>query len=329
MITRDWLPLGSAPFMDLLYALDDSFQNGTADPNSIAPIARLLGADTVMVVNSYQYERFGVNRPERSAALMSSAPGLTPLANFGTPSINLAEGFETPDLQDFPPTALPEISLYEVSDATIGARITHNPIVVSADGSGMVDLAAAGLIDGKSSILASAALDETSLQQAVLNAPEVIVTDSNRKRAHQWRGSQDVWGATEGVGSVVDSFDAFDNRLPVFPSTTGRLETYSISENYSGSVMTATAYGAVLSYLPEYRPSNANDGNTNTSWLIGWGVDPIGQILTYTSNLVSLRSSTSNFCRRNYLSRNGRFLQSQSASMVRHGPVMQLTRVIQ
>ena len=285
LITRDWLPLGSAPFMDLLYALDDSFQNGTADANSIAPIARLLGADTVMVVNSYQYERFGVNRPERSATLMSSAPGLTPLADFGTPSINLAEGDEANDLSDFPPTTLPEISLYEVSVATPGARITQNPIVVSADGSGMVDLAAAGLIDGKSSILASAALNETTLRDAVLNAPEVIVTDSNRKRAHHWRGSQDVWGATEGVGPVVDSFDAFDNRLPVFPSATDRLETYSISENYSGSVMSATAYGALLSYLPEYRPSNANDGNTNTSWLIGWGVDPIGQILTYTSNL--------------------------------------------
>jgi hypothetical protein len=271
--------------MDLLYALDDSFQNGTADANSIAPIARLLGADTVMVVNSYQYERFGVQRPERSASLIASAPGLTPIGDFGEPSINLAEDYETNDLQDFPPTALPEISVYEVSDATPGARITNNPIVVSADGSGMVDLAVAGLIDGKSSILASGALDETSLQQAVLNAPEVIVTDSNRKRAHQWRGSQEVWGATEGVGPVVDSFDAFDNRLPVFPLATDRLEAYSISENYSGSVMSATAYGALLSYLPEYRPSNANDGNINTSWSIGWGINPIGQILTYASNL--------------------------------------------
>jgi arabinofuranan 3-O-arabinosyltransferase len=285
LITRDWLPLGSAPFMDLLYALDDSFQNGTADANSIAPIARLLGADTVMVVNSYQYERFGVQRPERSAALMASAPGLQPIGDFGEPSINLAEGDDSNDMSDFPPTALPEISLYEVSDAGTGARITHNPIVVSADGSGMVDLAAAGLIDGKSSILASAALDETSLREAVLNAPEVIVTDSNRKRAHQWRGSQEVWGATEGVGPVVDSFDAFDNRLPVFPLAIDRLEAYSISENYSGSVMSATAYGALLSYLPEYRPSNANDGNINTSWLVGWGIDPIGQILTYASNL--------------------------------------------
>jgi arabinofuranan 3-O-arabinosyltransferase len=93
LITRDWLPLGSAPFMDLLYALDDSFQNGTADPNSIAPIARLLGADTIMVVNSYQYERFGVNRPERAASLIDTAPDLEVIATFGEPSINFVEDY--------------------------------------------------------------------------------------------------------------------------------------------------------------------------------------------------------------------------------------------
>jgi arabinofuranan 3-O-arabinosyltransferase len=285
LITRDWLPLGSAPFMDLLYALDDSFQNGTADPNSIAPIARLLGADTIIVVNSYQYERFGVNRPERAASLIDAAPDLEVIATFGEPSINFVEDYETNDLLDYPATALPEISLYAVSDSVAGARITNNPIVVSADGSGMVDLAAVGLIDGKTSILASAALDETSLREAVLNAPEVLVTDSNRKRAHHWRGSQEVWGATEGTAALVDSFDAFDNRLPVFPLGADRLETLSIAENNSGTSMSATMYGALLSYLPEYRPANANDGNVETSWAVGWGVNPIGQTLTYTSNM--------------------------------------------
>jgi hypothetical protein len=216
---------------------------------------------------------------------MASAPGLQPIGDFGEPSINLAEGDDSNDLSDFPPTALPEISLYEVSDAGTGARITHNPIVVSADGSGMVDLAAAGLIDGKTSIIASAALDETSLREAVLNAPEVLVTDSNRKRAHHWRGSQEVWGATEGTAALVDSFDAFDNRLPVFPLGADRLETLSIAENNSGTSMSATMYGALLSYLPEYRPANANDGNVETSWAVGWGVNPIGQTLTYTSNM--------------------------------------------
>jgi hypothetical protein len=149
----------------------------------------------------------------------------------------------------------------------------------------MVDLAAVGLIDGKTSIIASAALDETSLREAVLNAPEVLVTDSNRKRAHHWRGSQEVWGATEGTAALVDSFDAFDNRLPVFPLGADRLETLSIAENNSGTSMSATMYGALLSYLPEYRPANANDGNVETSWAVGWGVNPIGQTLTYTSNM--------------------------------------------
>jgi hypothetical protein len=49
--------------------------------------------------------------------------------------------------------------------------------------------------------------------------------------------------------------------------------------------MSATMYGALLSYLPEYRPANANDGNVETSWAVGWGVNPIGQTLTYTSNM--------------------------------------------
>ena len=287
LITRDWLPLGSAPFMDLLYALDDSFQNGTADANSIAPIARLLGADTVMVVNSYQYERFGVHRPERSASLVASAPGLTPIGDFGKASINLATNFATNDLQDFPAMALPEISLYEVSDAPSGARITGNPVIVSGDGTGIVDIAAAGLIDGQSTVLASAALDSVALTEAVASAPEIIVTDSNRKRAHQWRGSQEVWGATEGTSALVESFDAFDNRLPVFPLAADHIATQSIAENNSGTSMSATAYGALLSYLPEYRPANANDGNVDTSWSVGWGINPIGQVLTYTSKLGS------------------------------------------
>ena len=111
------------------------------------------------------------------------------------------------------------------------------------------------------------------------------MTDSNRKRAHHWRSSQEVWGATEGVTAVVDSFDAFDNRLPVFPLNADHLETQSISENYSGITMSATSYGALLSYLPEYRPANANDGNLETSWAVGWGVNPVGQVLTFTSNI--------------------------------------------
>ncbi|CAB4594248.1 unannotated protein [freshwater metagenome] len=287
LITRDWLPLGSAPFMDLLYALDDSFQNGTADPDSIAPIARLLGADTVMVVNSYQYERFGLNRPERSSSLIASASGLTHLGDFGEATVNLAPGIDAPDLQDFPATPLPEISVYSVADSKFGLHISNAPLLVSGDGSGVVDLASAGLIDGQSTILASAALDQKSLNQALSTTPELFVTDGNRRRAHHWRSSQDVWGATEDEYTVIDGLDVFDNRLPVFPLATNRLETQSTVKS-TAIRLSATAYGALLSYLPEYRPSNANDGNPATSWSVGWGVNPLGQILTIASEQANL-----------------------------------------
>ena len=46
-MTRDLLPLGSPAAMDLLDALDDRFQAGSAELASVAPIARLFGADTI------------------------------------------------------------------------------------------------------------------------------------------------------------------------------------------------------------------------------------------------------------------------------------------
>ena len=64
LVTRDLLPLGSAAAMDLLYALDDRFQEGWPETESIAPIARLLGADTVWVAGDMAFDRFRTPRPE-------------------------------------------------------------------------------------------------------------------------------------------------------------------------------------------------------------------------------------------------------------------------
>ena len=273
MLNRDWIPQGSAPLMDLLYALDDAFQNGTVSPRAIAPIARLLGADTVMVVNSYQYERFGLDPPTRAATTIDSAPGLTRLAEFGEPTKNVAPGVDAANV-----APLPEIVVYEVQDAHAGMRASDAPVVVSGDGTSLVELAASGLIDGRSIVLHSAALEPDQLKAALSATPELIVTDGNRKRAHHWRGSQDVWGATETATDSVD--DEFDNRLPVFPVSDGRTDTQStVDTSMDAPRVSATAYGALLVYYPEYRPAMAVDDDPSTAWLVGWGRDPVGQIL--------------------------------------------------
>ena len=67
--------------MDLLYSLDDRFQNGTIEGASIAPVARLLGSDTILVANDTAFERFRTARPEEAWNLYSAGvPGL------GTPT---------------------------------------------------------------------------------------------------------------------------------------------------------------------------------------------------------------------------------------------------
>ncbi|MGA0879656.1 MAG: alpha-(1-_3)-arabinofuranosyltransferase domain-containing protein, partial [Ilumatobacteraceae bacterium] len=284
-LSRDWLPLGSAPLMDLLYALDDAFQAGTASAESVAPVARLLGADTVMVVTSHQYERFGTVRPEAARALLGTdPPGLTLLETFGAAQENraLQRGLErwSEDVVAHPMQAQPEILLYAVEDASSPTRISENPTVVGADGSGVVDLGALGLLDGTAMVLSEAALDDQQLETAVSAAPEVIVTDSNRRRAHHWRSSQEVWGATESRFGVLLADDLFDSRLPVFPAANETSQTL-VEEppEKTGVLARASAYGPQLTYWPEYRPAMAIDGDLSTSWRVGVDANPVGQMI--------------------------------------------------
>ena len=84
LITRDLLPLGSPGAMDLLYALDDRAQANVLDPASIAPVARLFGADTIWVSGDMAFERFRTPRPELTNALFAAQPpGLGAPTAFG------------------------------------------------------------------------------------------------------------------------------------------------------------------------------------------------------------------------------------------------------
>ena len=68
---------------------------------------------------------------------------------------------------------------------------------MSGSGDGLVDLAAAGLLEGDELVQYSASLAGDQLQSAIADAADVFVTDSNRDRARHWRSSQDTTGYTE------------------------------------------------------------------------------------------------------------------------------------
>lgn len=284
LVTRDLLPLGSPGVMDLLYALDDRMQDHTLDPDAIAAVARYLGADTIWVANDLAFDRFRTPRPEAVSALFEREP-----EGLGTP---VPYGVAAPNLPDIPMvdetalssevgTPLAPVELVPVNDAVAIVRASDRVVILVGSGDGVLDAAAAGLLRGDEALRYAADITADSPGGESLDGAVVIITDSNRDRAHHWRSSQDVSGLTEtgGDGSDVLRIDEGDQRLPVF-GLVPNADDQTIATLEDGLVVQASGYGEPFAYRPEQRPAMAVDGDPNTAWVVADRSDPIGHFLT-------------------------------------------------
>lgn len=272
LITRDLLPLGSPAAMDLLYALDDRIQEGVAERAAIAPVARLLGADTLWLTNDVWFDRFRTPRPETVAPLVADRgraggdDGLGAPVTFGEPVPNIETVASTDETRVGDPrigAALEPVWLVDVEDALGIVRAKDDVVLLVGSGDGVVDAAAAGVIDGSEALVYAAAQPGGAAPPS-----RVVVTDSNRDRAHQWRSSQDVVGFTESGGPSTDLLrrDTADQRLPVFAGDDAADQT--VAEQRGPVTAVATAYGEPFAYRPESRAAMAIDGRADTAWVV-------------------------------------------------------------
>ncbi len=148
LITRDLLPLGSPQAMDLLYAVDDRFQDGILEPQTLAPVARLFGADTMWVVNDSAFERFRTPRPEVTAAMLRRRPdGLGKPVTFGDPVVNTPDVNMTDDESVTTPNIgrpLPPVMLVPVRNPIPIVRAKTETVILSGSGDGVVDAVCGG-----------------------------------------------------------------------------------------------------------------------------------------------------------------------------------------
>jgi arabinofuranan 3-O-arabinosyltransferase len=286
LVTRDLLPLGSAGAMDLLYALDDRIQDGVFEPASLAPVSRWLGVDTVWVANDLAFDRFRTARPQTLTEQVAGAPGIGGGQSIGPvavsrPRLPMVDEHALGDPFATAPTS--PVDLYPVEPPGAIVRAKDLSVVVSGSGDGLVDLAAAGLLDGSELVRYSASLDGDELTGAIAEAEVLLVTDSNRSRARHWRSSQDSTGYTEsdepGHGLLRDV--ASDARLPVFTARDAAVDpsTQTVARQVGPVTATATSYGEPFAYLPEHRPYMAIDGDPETAWLVGQLGNPVGETL--------------------------------------------------
>ncbi|MGQ0432032.1 MAG: alpha-(1-_3)-arabinofuranosyltransferase domain-containing protein, partial [Microthrixaceae bacterium] len=267
-LAREVLPSGGAGTANVLDALDRRMQQGTFEARSLAPIARLLGVGTVVLrADLERAGRFDTPEPAPLWSALRRGLGLAPPSRFGPTGVSPTD-----------PT-VPAVALFEVvrPRATVRTAPVTEPVVVAGDGDGLVDAAAAGLLDGTALVMEAAALDDAQLDRALRTGAHLVVTDTNRRRAQTWFYTlRDSRGETERAGRTAPDPTGYDFRLDPFPGSDD--DDRTVVEQVGGTVEVTAGGGPER---PEDRGAHAVDGDATTAWRVG-GIDPRGARITIT-----------------------------------------------
>ena len=156
----------------------------------------------------------------------------------------------------------PPVALFDVTDPVpiVHAAPSAQPVLMAGDGEGIVDAAAAGLLDGNQLVLESAALDGQTLARALHDGADIVLTDSNRRTTkHYFARIRDASGYTERAGqNARHDDDTFV--LEPFPGSADSART--VVEQH-GAEVGASDYAVAAD-----RPANAFDGDLRTAWRV-------------------------------------------------------------
>ncbi len=274
-ITREQQIMGSIATADTLYATDAPFQDGIANLNALAPMARLMGAGDLMVEYDQQYERYGIPQPQLLAPHFLQTPlGLANPVSFGTPRPNasIVSTLNEQDLSVSGTVKWPSpIVTYTVPNPRplLRAESDTGAVVMEGDATGLNNLAGLGLLNTTSAIYYAGTLADhpARLRNLAAQGAHLVLTDTNRKQAFRWDTLTANAGATETPGENPATTDLSDSPIELFPGTGITSKSYA---TYVGAVnVTASSYGNSVSYTPEDQASSAIDNNFDTAWIAG------------------------------------------------------------
>ena len=304
-VARELIPYGTPASADMLNDWDLPLQDGTVDPATIAPIARLLGVGQIVHRADLQYERFRTPRPRWLNSVLDGAPGLGEPVTFGAarandpnPLLPLDDAIEYGQpASDRDPAP---VSVFPVEDPRPMLRTVQAsaPVLMAGNGAGIVGLARSGGLqvdrplfysasfttgtDGTNDSDTSKSDSETDRISGIAAEPgaSLVVTDTNRRQARRWGSVRENDGYTEMAGETPLVKDPADNRLDVFPGAAD--DAYTVTEQVGGAVARASSYGNPVSYTASGRAVRAVDGDPTTAWQVGAfeGVD--GEFLQLT-----------------------------------------------
>lgn len=257
VLTRDLLPLGSSQNMDLINSIDDTAREGALDMGSARRLLSRLGAGALVIPHDLDVDRFGTYDSEKLQTEMGPGQWTT----YGLGKNSIATFFE------------PRASL---------ARLDSGFAIVEGSGRGLVNLARSSI--GLPMTQFSSDLSDNQLSASLDEGTPLIVTDTNRYEARQWRGSLDTIGYSEdGPRGQRMSVDSADRRLPLFDKDPA--QGHTIVRQTSRMTARSSSYGYALGYWPEARAAYAVDGRPETSWTTGAYSSAIGQYIVLSGQV--------------------------------------------
>jgi hypothetical protein len=263
---------GSLPTANLLYALDNPLQQGTADVNALAPMLRLMSVGDTIVEYDQQYDRYNAPRPQLIAnQLTHTPPGLSDPIAFGPPTPNVSSIPMVDETYfglspDQPPPHPLVVYTVDHPRPIVRAEPTSHALVVDGDAVGLVGAAGMGLLTHDPTIVYAGTLDTNpSLAAHVVNpSAQLLVTDTNRKQAFEWNSLSENTGLTETASETPSSFTVDEPGFNLFPRAPADSMTTSVLPRVQS--VTASAYGTAFTLRSEFRPANAIDGDPRTAW---------------------------------------------------------------
>ena len=273
VLYRELIPQGSAGTADLLNAFDRRLAEGWFEPATLEPIAALFGAETIVVRNDLQHERYRLARP---GPLWSDLTSEIPLPDYAGPlttdttRITLID--EITLARHGTAEQYPINAAFELGNATgrsdLNARNASGPMILAGNGDGIVDVVAAGLFDGDRPVVYAAGLDDSL--RAAATSPWWVVTDTNRKQGRRWSSIGSNLGALESADVLTFDYDPNDSRLDLFPDTLTGLKDQTIAVHLGDVAgVAASSYGGRIIYTAEDAPGFAIDGDPTTAWRTG------------------------------------------------------------
>lgn len=257
------LPQGTPETIDALWWLERAAHSRGFEPGPFVQQLQRLGIRWVLVQNDLSWETLDRERPADYAPLRASMRRVVAFGDAGENTAADDDVFATL----LGETALPPVEILEVPAPRPTAQWTPGPpLMVSGAGDSWPALARRGLLGWPIQHVGTAT-NEASTTAFEQGAP-LVITDGARRRALRITTNQVIFSHTLGADE--------ETTRQVQTITEDAAEQTTASFGQLGAVR-ASAYGtSEQSWLVDYRPGAASDGDTTTAWAV-WGfLDPVG-----------------------------------------------------